>query len=65
MNNTYIKNNINKMPKDRDDFVNQFEKMCEAFDISFTNGNNYKPMAMFLVELYTAMVKFKNSGIND
>lgn len=56
---TYIKSNTNKKPQDREDFMNQFEKMCNAFDVIFTQDDKYRPVSDVLLDVFASMLKFR------
>lgn len=59
MNRTYIKENSNRVPKNREDFINQLEKTCNAFDVTFSTDDEYKTMTKFLLDMFSAMMKYQ------
>lgn len=57
---TYIKANTNKSPIDKEDFINELEKMCNALDVTFEKDNSYKSATEFLLEVFQALLRYKS-----
>lgn len=56
---TYIKEHINEVPVNCLDFVNQFENMCRAFDVSLIADHKYKDMDTFFNDITIAYLTYQ------
>lgn len=56
---TYIKENCNNTPNNKEEFLENFESICNALDVEFKNDYGYKNMSYFLLELFGSLVKYQ------
>ena len=59
MDRTYFNNKCYKIPENKEDFLKNFEAMCNALDVKFEDEHGYKPMSSFLIEIFGALMKYQ------
>jgi DNA-binding Xre family transcriptional regulator len=58
----YIKENQNKILENKEDFINELEKMCNALEVPFSDKVGYKTINEFLLGILSGLIKYKNEA---